>query len=61
MVEPKAAYPGAKPVGNGEPAAVGIGTVACDEIIKRYFYARQKIFNFYKAWKKFDEADGRTR
>ncbi|MFH1321321.1 MAG: hypothetical protein ABII90_11820 [Bacteroidota bacterium] len=29
--------------------------VLIDEIIKKYFYARPKILNFYKAWKRFDE------
>lgn len=32
---------------------IGIDKVVVDEIIKKYFYARQKVFNFYKAWKKF--------
>ena len=36
---------------------VGIDRVVVDEIIKKYFYARQKIFNFYKAWKKFQAED----
>lgn len=31
-----------------------IDKVVCDEIIKKYFYVRQKIFNFYKAYKKFE-------
>jgi len=36
---------------------VGIDRVVVEEIIKKYFYARQKVFNFYKAWKKFQSED----
>lgn len=28
--------------------------VVCNEIIKGYTWARQKIFNLFKAWKRFD-------
>lgn len=35
----------------------GIDKVVVEEIIKKYFYARQKVFNFYKAWKKFQAED----
>ncbi len=31
-----------------------VDRVLADELIKQYGYARQKIFNFYKAWKRFD-------
>jgi hypothetical protein len=27
---------------------------ACDDLIKRYIFIRRKIFNLYKAWKKFE-------
>ena len=29
--------------------------VVCNEIIKRYSWVRQKVFNFYKALKKFEQ------
>ena len=38
---------------------IGIDKVVVEEIIKKYFYARQKVFNFYKAWKRF-QAEERT-
>ena len=28
---------------------------ACDDLIKRYIFIRRKIFNLYKAWKKFQQ------
>lgn len=28
---------------------------ACDDLIKRYILIRRKIFNLYKAWKKFQQ------
>jgi len=31
--------------------------VVCNEIIKRYSWTRQKIFNLYKAWKKYYSQD----
>jgi len=34
-----------------------ISKIVIDEIIKKYFYARPKIFNFYKAWKRFKKED----
>ena len=36
-----------------------IDRIVVDEIIKKYFYTRQKVFNFYKAWKRFEESDKR--
>jgi four helix bundle protein len=27
---------------------------ACEDLIKRYIFIRRKIFNLYKAWKKFE-------
>ena len=30
------------------------GRAACEDLIKRYIFARRKIFNLYKAWKKFE-------
>ena len=48
-----------EPGGGRRLEGAGVGTVICDEIIKRYFYARQKVFNFYKAWKKFAMDDAR--
>jgi len=29
------------------------GRALCDDLIKRYILVRRKIFNLYKAWKKF--------
>lgn len=29
------------------------GRAACEDLIKRYIFARRKIFNLYKAWQKF--------
>lgn len=29
------------------------GRAVCEDLIKRYILARRKIFNLYKAWKKF--------
>ena len=46
-------------VGSGTGGNVGIDKVVVEEIIKKYFYARQKVFNFYKAWKKF-QAEEKT-
>jgi len=34
-----------------------VDRVLADELIKQYGYARQKVFNFYKAWKRFEAAD----
>lgn len=58
-MEPKSAGAGpASATAGGAPTStadgnIGIERVVVDEIIKKYFYARQKVFNFYKAWKKF--------
>jgi hypothetical protein len=30
------------------------GRAVCDDLIKRYILIRRKIFNLYKAWKKFE-------
>ena len=47
-----------KPVPTASPVIpIGVDKVLVDEIIKRYFYTRQKVFNFYKAWKRFDAED----
>ena len=34
---------------------------ACDDLIKRYILIRRKIFNLYKAWKKFESYAARPR
>jgi len=31
------------------------GRALCDDLIKRYIITRRKIFNLYKAWKKFQK------
>lgn len=31
------------------------GHAACEDLIKRYIVVRRKIFNLYKAWKKFEK------
>ena len=31
--------------------------VLIEELIKKYFYNRRKIFHLYKAWEKFDKQD----
>jgi hypothetical protein len=31
------------------------GRAICDDLIKRYILVRRKIFNLYKAWKKFQK------
>ena len=31
------------------------GRALCDDLIKRYILVRRKIFNLYKAWKKFQK------
>jgi len=38
-----------------------VDRVSVDEIIKKYFYVRPKIFNFFKAWKRFDEVPSRPK
>jgi len=30
------------------------GRAVCDDLIKRYILIRRKVFNLYKAWKKFE-------
>lgn len=37
-----------------------VDRVVADELIKQYTYSRQKIFNFYKAWKRFEANDKAT-
>lgn len=56
------AGPADRPPDDATPAGGPVSTsgnyverFVCDEIIKKYFYARQKIFNLYRAWKKFDD------
>jgi len=34
-----------------------IERILIEELIKKYFYNRQKIFHLYKAWEKFGERD----
>ena len=34
-----------------------VNSALVNEIVKKYFYARQKSFNFYKAWKRFEKED----
>lgn len=31
------------------------GRAVCEDLIKRYILARRKIFNLYKAWRRFQE------
>jgi hypothetical protein len=31
------------------------GRALCDDLIKRYILVRRKIFNLYRAWKKFQK------
>jgi hypothetical protein len=52
--EPKnAATAGAGTLSATAGGNIGIDRVVVEEIIKKYFYARQKVFNLDKAWKKF--------
>ncbi|MBU3955186.1 hypothetical protein KJ633_01860 [bacterium] len=47
------------PLDNGRTstAQAPVERVVIDEIIKKYFYVRPKIFNFFKAWKRFANED----
>jgi len=38
-----------------------VDRVSVDEIIKKYFYVRPKIFNFFKAWERFDEVPSQPK
>jgi len=48
-----------QPVSCNEQAVVE--RVVIDEIIKKYFYVRPKIFNFYKVWKRFANEDSKNK
>jgi hypothetical protein len=37
------------------------GRAVCEDLIKRYILSRRKIFNLYKAWKKFESYAIRPR
>ena len=54
---PASAAPGGGAAKINTSGNAGIDKVVVEEIIKKYFYARQKVFNFYKAWKKFQAED----
>jgi len=56
-VENKEKMSGNKAAEQSSSDSPNISKVVIDEIIKKYFYARQKIFNFYKAWKRFEKED----